>query len=418
MTQSNESIRPHQVSFHIIKDVYQEVRETVHAQMRGAVLNMVDTLFNEELEQLCGPKFSRKRNTFCHRGGSDPGRILWHGQQISVRKPRMKKDGQEVELRTYTALQHYDLLCDSVMKHIIAGVSTRDYDGLMEEVSGGLGLSKSSVSRAFVKGSKQALEDLNGRSLQDYHFVSIMIDGIDFGGRTVIAAIGITESKKEDEQGEKIVLGLREGSTENTGVCKDLLESLIERGLDPHCPYLFVIDGGKALRKAIKKVFGEKSPVQRCTRHKERNVIEYLDHGYQLEFRRRWKKLHGYAKYDEATKEYDRLHQWLSSINYSAANSLAESKMETLTVLKLGVPNLLRKTLLSTNPIESMFSITEDRTDQVKNWKSATDQVSRWAAVALSEAEKRVKKVKGYRQIPILRAQLEKLMVEKEIQVA
>ena len=193
---------------------------------------------------------------------------------------------------------------------------------------------------------------------------------------------------------------------------------MIERGLDENTKYLFVIDGGKALKKAIRKVFGNGHPLQRCVRHKERNIVKYLNHGNHIEFRRRWKKLHGYAHYQDAKKEYDQLHAWLSQINLAAANSLEESQMETLTAIRLELPSRLRKTLLSTNPIESMFSIVDDKTDRVKNWKGSPDMVSRWAATTLKEAEKRVRKIFGHREIPILIEALEKFGVEKEIQVA
>lgn len=421
MKDHNQIDRVHQ-PFHIVKDIYPQIREAVAQQMRGSALALIQGFFAEEVESLCGTRYSRKGNGYFHRGGSDPGSILFGGQRIAVKKLRMKNEGEDVELKTYTALQHYDLLCDKVMKHMVRGVSTRDYGELIDEIEGGLGLSKSSVSRAFVRGSKQALDEINGRDLTPYEFISIMIDGIEFGDRTVIAVMGIVKTKDKTplQMGEKLVLGLLEGDTENSEVVKDLLQSLIERGLDPTLPYLFVLDGSKALKKGIRKVFGEKSLIQRCIRHKERNIIKYLSHGHHLEFYRLWKRLHGMADYDAAIKEHEKLRLWLLQRNHAAATSLEEAEMETLTVIRLKVPSMLRTTLLSTNPLESMFSIVDTKKDRVKNWKCGEQdkQVSRWAATALLEAEQRVHKIKGYREIVVLDAELKKLVLENESQVA
>lgn len=409
-------------SLRILDDVYQQIRGVVHDRLRGATLQMVQDLFTEEVENMCGPAHCRKGDELYHRGGSDPGSVLLSGQRVAVKKLRMKKNGDDVELKTYTALQHFDLLCDRVMKHMVSGVSTRDYGPLLDEIQGGLGYSKSSVSRAFLRGSQQALDEINGLDLKPYQFISIMIDGIEFGDRTVVATMGILKSEdgNPDKMGAKIVLGLREGDTENWEVVKDLMTSLIDRGLDPSFPYLFVIDGAKALKKAIRKVFGQKPPVQRCARHKERNILKYLSHGYHMEFRRLWKKLHGIAEYGEAEKEHEKLRLWLGQKNHEAATSLSEAEMDTLTVIRLQVPATLRKTLLSTNPLESMYSIVNTKKDRVKNWKSGEEskQVSRWAAVTLKEAQRRVHRVKGHREIPVLEAELRKLMVENKSQAA
>jgi transposase-like protein len=282
---------------------------------------------------------------------------------------------------------------------------------LLDDVAGGTGLSKSAVSSAFVKASRGALDELNSRDLSQYCFVSIMIDGIGFGDRTVVAALGITVT------GQKLLLGLREGETENWEVARDLLESLIARGLKHDQPILFVIDGGKALKKAILKVFGP-SPIQRCVRHKERNILRYLPEDRHIEFRRRWKKLHAMNDLAAAMKEYDELVHWLGHINHAALQSLEEAGRETLTVIKLNIPPLLKATLLSTNPIESMFSIQKPKVSRIKNWRSGPNQVLRWAATTLLAAEKRFKKVKGFMHIPKLVEELKTFSVELKKEVA
>ena len=201
----------HQLKF---QSVTSQIRDHVEAQMRGAVLSTIYELFKQEMNQLCGPLFARKGEHLAHRAGSDPGSILAQGQRFKVKKPRAKRDGQEVELQTYLALQNYDALSNKVMGQMLTGTSTRDYGAVLDELSGGLGLSKSSVSEAFVRASKGALDEVNSRDLSSHDFVSIMVEGVGFADRTVIAAIGITTA------GKKLLLGLREGETENWEVAR------------------------------------------------------------------------------------------------------------------------------------------------------------------------------------------------------
>jgi len=394
----------------IVKDAFSQIRCLVESKMRGAALDLVQNLFHEEVERLCGKPFQRKHSELYFRGGSDPGSILIQGKRLSVKKPRIKSDDGEVHLESYNALQSYDLLCDRVMNHMLSGVSTRNYEPLIDEISGGLGLKKSAVSEAFVKESREILDEINSRNLADLDICFILIDGIAFGERLVVVAIGI------NSKGQKYVLGLREGSTEDGEVCKDLLSSLIERGLSKERSYLFVIDGGKGLRSAINVMF-KKSLVQRCSVHKLRNIKSYLDKQYHRELNRRWRTLHGHAHYSAALEDYQKLLEWLSNINHEAASSLEEAKMETLTVVKLKVPGLLRKSLHSTNIIESVFSKVRSKTDRVKNWRTSTDQISRWAAAALMTSEKTFMTLKGFKQIPMIMNELNKHL-EKEERIA
>lgn len=402
----------YQQSFQLIKDTQEQIREIISCQMRGAALKMLQSLFSEEVSRLCGSSFCRKNTDLCHRGGSDKGSVVLQGQRVAVKKPRIRKGDKEIHLESYDALQSFDLLCEDVMKHMLCGVSTRNYDGLLNEWEGGLGLKKSSVSKAFKMGSQQALEEINGADLSEQKFVAMMIDGVVFGNRTVIVALGITT------KGKKIPIGLREGDTENSEVCGDLFASLIERGLDPAQPILFVIDGSKALKKAIRKAFGKIGHIQRCVRHKERNIISYLPRQHHMEFRRRWKRLHAYANYSDAKREYEKLVQWLSHINHAALSSLEEAEMETLTVVRLETPRLLRETLLSTNPLESVFAKVRDKSGRVKNWKSGPDQVSRWAAVTLLEAAKKFRTIRGFQQIPVLIENMKTFPVDLHAEVA
>ena len=389
-----------------------EIRARVHAEMREAALALVHGLFLEEVEQLCGAPFSRKAEGAHYRGGSDPGSVILQGQRIGVKKARVKRLGKDVELKSYAALQGFDLLQERVLRHMMSGVSTRQYDGLLEAVAGGLGLKKSSVSKAFIRGSKQALDAINGRDLSDPQWAVVMIDGIEFAGACVIAALGITI------QGKKLILGLKRGDTENSEVCKDLLQALIERGLKPDQPLLFVLDGSKALQKAVRKVFGPGTPIQRCIRHKERNVLGYLSKGNHAEFRRRWKLIHGMTHHSAAEEELKRLGAWLSQRNLEAAESLKEAGGETLTVIALGASGKLRKTLLSTNPIESAFSRVRARTRRVRHWRTRGDQIERWAGTCLLEAEKGFRAIRGAKDLPALMAEIRRTSLTRHQQAA
>lgn len=390
---STKNGREYQPAFQIVKDARSQIREMVRHQMEDATLKFIHGLFAEEMNSLCGEPFSRKGADGYHRGGWDPGSVKLHGQRVAVKKPRVRQGGHEVELQSYGALQGFDMLQDDVFKHMMAGVSTRSYEGLLEKVSGGLGLKKSSVSKAFAMGSRQALDELNSRDLSSYSWVSVMIDGIGFGGSCVIAALGITT------EGKKLILGLKKGDSEDSEVCKDLLQSLIERGFNKTEPFLFVLDGSKALKKAVRQVVGERFPIQRCVRHKERNVLKYLQRQYHAEFRRRWKLLHGIARFDDTKLEYERLLHWLKERNLEAASSLEEADMETLTVIQLGAGAKLRKSLLSTNPIESAFDKMRMKSSRVKRWRTERDQVQRWSASGLLEAEKGFRALRGAKEI-------------------
>ena len=399
-------------SFQGFQETQTRIREFVAEEMRGAMLAFVHGLFFEEMEELCGPSFSRKGERGLHRGGWDPGSVVLEGQRLAVKKPRVKQDGQEIPLQTYRALQGFDLLQERVRKQMMAGVSTRDYDGLLDEVAGGLGLKKSSVSKAFIRGSKQRLEVINGRDLSSYRFSALMLDGIEYGGSCVVVALGITT------EGKKLVLGLRRGDTENWEVCKDLLQSLIERELAHDIPFLFVLDGSKALRKAVRKVFGDRFPVQRCVRHKERNVMSYLPPSHHAEFRRRFKLVHSMARYSDAKLELERLAYWLKERNLEAAASLEESEGETLTVIALGATAALRRSLSSTNPIESVFSRVRARTRRVRRWRKDTDQIERWAASCLLEAEERMKAIRGAQDLKLFIEEIRKKSLPPETQAA
>ncbi|MDI6891908.1 MAG: transposase [Actinomycetota bacterium] len=272
-------------------------------------------------------------------------------------------------------------------------------------------MSKSSVGRHFIKATAKQLKALLERRLDTLDLIAILIDGIEFKEYLLVVALGV------DEEGRKHVLGLWQGATENTEVVTALLEDLVERGLSPKKNYLFVLDGAKALRKAVKKVFGEDTEIQRCQLHKRRNVKSYLPPEHQEIVDRRLRAAYSMGDYHEAKKSLQLTVSYLKRLNPSAARSLEEGLEETLTLHCLGVPDLLRKSLSSTNLIESPFSTSKDISRRVKRWRNG-EQVQRWAAASLLEVEKRFRRINGYRYLSVLATALNRKEFEKERSVA
>jgi putative transposase len=271
-------------------------------------------------------------------------------------------------------------------------------DRAMESLEG-YGIEKSSVSRQFVEVSGNQLRALCERRLEDLKLVVLMIDGIHFGGQVLVVALGIPEG------GEKHVLGVWQGATENTTVVKGLLEDLVERGLDLQRRYLVVIDGSKALRAGVERVFGEQVEVQRCQIHKRRNVKEYLPENCQKDYDRRMRNAYAMNDYAEAKEALQKIFRQLERINPSAARSLEEGLEETLTVHRLGVGAVLRRKLATTNPIESCLSTVQRVARNVKRWREG-NQPLRWTATGLLEAEKKFRRIKGYQEILLLKERL------------
>ena len=316
-------------------------------------------------------------------------------------RPRVRtRQGQEVELENYTRLQHDGRRQRAVREGIVAGLTSRNYHRAVHSVLDGYGIEKSSISREFVQASAAQLKKLCERKLDGLELVAILIDGIHFGKQVLVVALGIETS------GKKHVLGLWQGATENTAVVKDLLEDLVARGLRTERRYLFVIDGAKALRAGIARVFGApREEVQRCQLHKRRNVVEYLPKNAQGDYDRRIRNAYAMTNYAEAKAELEKIFRQLQRVNPSAARSLEEGLEETLTVHRWGVGALLRKTLSSTNVIESCFSTVEKVARNVKRWHGG-DQPLRWTATGLLEAEKKFRRVKGCRELEILHRRL------------
>ena len=383
-------------------------REGLLALSVGVGLGVVNELMAAEVDEVCGPKGRHDPDRMATRWSAESGSVTLGGRRVPVDRPRMRTpDGkQEVPLRTYGHFASRDPLTDLVFDRIMAGVSCRRYERTNEPVgeeveAESTSTSKSAVSRAFVERTRTALGELMSRRLDDVRLAALMIDGIDLEERTHVVALGITT------EGVKVPLGLWEGSTENATVARALLSDLVDRGLDPEQGILFVIDGAKALRKAIREVFGEAAPVQRCQRHKERNVIDHLPAADQQVVRGRLRSAWGLDDHRLAIERLKILARELDRSCPGAAASLREGLEETVTVQRLDASERLRRTLSSTNPCESMIEIVRKTQRNVKRWQGG-DMRLRWTAAGMLEAEHQFRRIIGYRDLARLAVAVER----------
>jgi len=354
-------------------------------------------------EQVAGPPHPGRPGGVIRRHGQQGGVVAWDGQRVRVSKPRLRHKGgghgAEVAVPAYAAMQDDAGLRERLLGIVMRGVSTRNYQEVLPEVAQRCGVSRSAVSRQVQEASAEALQRLCERRFEEVDLRVIYLDGKDFGGHQVICAVGV------DLSGKKHVLGLTEGATENAVVVKGLLEDLVERGVTPERRRLFVIDGSKALRKAIDEVFGKQNPVQRCRTHKLRNVLGYLPKELQQQtaavLRAAWK-----LEPKEGLARLRTQIEWLERSYPKAAASLREGLEETFTINRLGLSPMLRKCLATTNVIESSLSGVEGRTGRVTRWRSG-EMCLRWAGAAALETERNFRKIIGHEDLWMLHAVLE-----------
>jgi len=390
-----------------LAEVWAEMQAQVEELTGHAGLQILRAILENEVTRRVGPPHRPNRTAGCVRWGKQPGYVVFAGQKIPLERPRVRtREGQEVELESYGQLQQDGKLQRAVRERMVAGLSTRNYRRAVESVVEGYGIAKSSVSRQFVEASSNQLRVLCERRLEDLNLVVLMIDGIHFGGQVLVVALGIAES------GAKHVLGVWQGATENTTVVKGLLEDLVDRGLDLQRRYLVVMDGSKALRAGVERVFGQVE-VQRCQIHKRRNVKEYLPENCQKDYDRRMRNAYAMNNYAEAQEALQKIFRQLERINPSAARSLEEGLEETLTVHRLGVGAVLRRKLATTNPIESCLSTVQRVARNVKRWREG-NQPLRWTATGLLEAEKKFRRIKGYQEILLLKERLNPSRIQQK----
>jgi putative transposase len=374
-------------------------REGLLALSVGVGLGVVHELMEAEVTEVVGPKGKRNPDRVAKRHGHEDGSMTLGGRRVPVSRPRVRSadDEHELPVETYGYFADRDPLTRAVMDRMLAGVSTRKFAVVGEPVGAEVedassATSKSTISGLFVERARTALGELMSRRLDDVRLAVMMLDGLEIADRTHVVALGISTD------GVKIPLGLWEGSTENATLARTLLADLVDRGLDPDQAILFVIDGGKALRKAIKDVFGEHALVHRCHRHKERNVTDLLPERDRDTVRARMRAAWSLTDAELARQRLELLASELDRTWPDAAGSLREGMADTLTLTRLGIDGQLAKTLCSTNPCESMIEIVRSTQRNVKRWQDG-DMRKRWTAAGMLAAEQQFRRIIGYRDL-------------------
>jgi len=380
-------------------------------QSRMAIDELIDVMGRASIEavlelsamQVAGaPQQGKARTSEIGWHGTQPGRVWMKERKLRVDKPRLRRKGRgagkEVPVPVYEALQQNTATGERMLEILLNGVSTRRYQHVIAKMADTVGVSRSTVSRETVEASEAALKRLMERRFDDIELLIIYIDGMHFGDQCVLAAVGV------DLQGCKHVLALREGATENAEAAKDLLQQLVDHGVDPKRRRLFIIDGSKALRTAINSVFGVETPVQRCRNHKLRNVLGRLPREQQAQtgslMRAAWK-----MNQKDGMAKVRQIAGWLEHDYPDAAGALLEGLEECFTINRLDIPRSLHRCLATSNIVDNPHSGVRDRTRRVCRWRPGMP--ARWSAAAFLEIEKSFRKIMGFRDLWALKAILD-----------
>ncbi len=367
-----------------------------------AGLQVLEAMMEEDRAAVCGPRYAHDPDRRASRAGTVASEVVLGGRKVAVRRPRVRADGQEVALPTVTTLQQIDPLSRRVVEQMLLGVSTRQYARSLEPLPRGLrgrGTSKSAVSRHFVVSTKATLQRWQSAPLDQLDLVALLLDGVQLGGQCLIVALGIAAD------GQKHALGLWDGSTENATVCESLLTNLQSRGLRTNRSLLVILDGSKALRKAVRTVFGDAALVQRCQVHKLRNILDHLPDRQRPWARALVRRAYRGTELKTAVRLLQDLARRLEADAPSAAESVREGLEETLTVLSLDLSPRLRRSLATTNAIESLFSGTRRVKRHVKRWRSR-QMMMRWVAAGIREAATHFHRLIGHADLRTLVAAL------------
>jgi putative transposase len=387
-----------------VAGVLNDVRSAFFGLCVNAGKAVLTAMMEQERAAVCGAKGVPNPMRSAYRGGHTRSQVTLAGQRIAIARPRARHiQTGEISLPSFQWATHRDPLDTATIAAIAAGVSTRRYGTTLDPLPAGESagaVSKSAVSRRFVALSSERLEQWLASRLDHVRLPVVMIDGIHFKDRVVLVALGF------DTDARKHVLGLREGSSENTRVVRSLISDLIERGLDADTPRLWIIDGGKALRRAITQVFGAGALVHRCQEHKRRNVIDHLPEHLHASVGRALKDAWHSKDAVLAKRQLERLANSLAKAHPGAAASLREGLAETLTLTTLGIGGALYRTFRTTNPIENLNGLIAHYTRNVKRWRGG-EMVLRWIATALHEASGGFRAVRGFRDMKRLVAALD-----------
>jgi putative transposase len=387
-------------------EIAESAKEGLLALAVGTGLQVMAAMFAEDVARLCGPDGKHNRERAGYRHGTEAGSVTLGGRRLPVTRPRVRAaDGSgELHLPSYDLFSSTEVLGQLALEKMLAGLSSRRYGRGLEPAGTAVqdaatATSKSAVSRRFVAATETALAGLMSRRLDDLDLVALMVDGVHFGEHTCVVALGI------GIDGTKHPLGVEEGATENAAVVTDLITGLRDRGLDVTKPVLAILDGAKALSRAVKDVFGQPL-IHRCQEHKIRNVKDKLPEKLRAVTERRMRAAYHAESALKAEAELTELARELDKTHPGAAASLREGMAETLTILRLGVPPTLARTLRSTNTIESMIGICREHSKNVKRWRDGT-MALRWCAAGMTEASRQFRRVNGHLHLPKLRAALD-----------
>ncbi|HKY35099.1 MAG TPA: IS256 family transposase [Polyangiaceae bacterium] len=369
------------------------VRRDLRAFVVDAGMAALAELLESERTVACGPRHARQKDRQAYRAGHAPGELVMGGRRLSVNRPRARTvAGEEVELPSWRFFSAEDPLTERAMEQMIVGVSTRKYARSLEPASPNVktrGMSKSAVSRHFVAKTEAQMDEWLGRDLSDISLAALMIDGVHVDDHVLLVALGI------DVDGNKHVLGVREGATENSTSCTELLADLVERNLRTDYTILAVLDGAKALAKAVRAVWGKRVLIQRCQVHKLRNVTDQLPESMRPSVKKTMQQAYRARNAKTAKRLLANLLQRLRAEHPGAAGSLEEGLDETLTVMGFNLPEWLERTLATTNAIENLIGSFRNLSSRVRRWRDGK-MILRWAATALVEASKQFRRLRGH----------------------
>ena len=394
----------------LVLDIPEIIGRELHELVVGAGMSVLAKMLEAERENLCGPRYVHSTTRTASRGGHAKAELALGGRHVAVKRPRViGANGREVKLKTWEHLAGEDALHERAVEQMVVGVSTRKYVRSLEPVDVKTrGTSKSSVSRRFVALTQARLDAMMEGDLKGIDLAVLMIDGIVFSDHVVLVALGI------DVDGKKHVLGMHEGATENSSACTALLTNLRDRGMPTDRSILVVIDGGKALRKAVGDVFGKKAIVQRCQVHKARNVVEHLPDAMHANTKRVIRQAYKTKEIDRARRQLENLARALEADHPSAAASVLEGLDETLTIKKFNLPEALTRTLSSTNAIENINGGIRHVCKRVRRWKGGT-MILRWVGAALVEHSRGFRRLRGHAGMRALVAALRALDVTEGV---
>jgi putative transposase len=383
-------------------DHEEALRKGIHIYLQEIFLDIAKALMAGEVKDLCGDMHERVSDRTFTRHGFQEGLVsTMDGAKVNIERPRVRnvKTNQEASLETYAALNDRDLLDERALALISAGVSERQFIKVLQKGIKKKGVSASSISRRVLRSAAVAMAEFEQRRWNKHKFIALFFDGVRMGQYLVVACVGV------DLSGRKHVLAIQPGATENERVCRDLIRNLIDKGLDVDGQYLFIVDGSKGLRAAIREKFGKEAVFQRCQEHKIRDVEAYLPFKEREKIRSKMQAAYNCRTYQEASERLQEVRSSLAIFSEQAVRSITEGLEDSLTLHKLGIWGGLKSALRTTNIIESTFSTLRRRTRNVSNWQDES-QIQRWMAQGLMDAESRFRKVPGRRSLTRLRQKL------------